>query len=363
MTEVLQNTPESIAKAVKLLTQNEIVALPTETVYGLAGNAFEDAAIQKIFRAKVRPSFDPLIVHLSKRYLNDRRGLFQALVEEEIIAAEILLAPELAMIQEVVKKYWPGPLTLILPRGPKIPNSVTASQLTVGIRCPDHSVFQAVLDQIPFPLAAPSANRFGRISPTETNHVLSELNGRIPAILDGGTCAVGVESTIIKIDFPFLITLLRPGKIGIIELEKHFQTKLKTAMTLGLHSTPGVTPGSLYEHYAPKKPLYLMPHSFHDAEASSEFLNHQTLPFKKVAYLTMSGASPKLKIEPQQMRILSPLANLEEMAQGLFKNMRELDEDKYYEAIVADLPRDHGQGLGAAIADRLRRASQNKPIF
>jgi L-threonylcarbamoyladenylate synthase len=362
-TEVFPNAPDSIAKAVALLIQNEVVALPTETVYGLAGNAFEDEAIQKIFGAKERPFFDPLIVHLSKRYLKDLRGLFQALVEDGILGPEVLLAPELSLIEKVVKKYWPGPLTIILPRGSKIPDSVTASQQTVGIRCPDHSVFQSVLAAVPFPLAAPSANRFGRISPTEANHVLSELKGRIPAIIDGGACTVGVESTIIKIDFPLSISLLRPGKIGIIDLEANFKVKLYRGTTLGLAHVTGVTPGSLDEHYAPKKPLYLMPYSFHDAEAASRFLGNPALLAKRVAYVSMSGVSPQLKLEPQHLRTLSPLANLEEMAQGLFKSLRELDEDKNYDIIVADLPTAHEQGLGAAIADRLRRASQNKPLF
>jgi L-threonylcarbamoyladenylate synthase len=360
-TELLPNESTSFLRAAKLLSLDEVVALPTETVYGLAGNAFKDEAVQKIFAAKERPSFDPLIVHISERYLKDPHALIPALVQDGILAPEILQAPELSKIHSVMKRYWPGPLTFILPRGSKIPDSVTASQLTVGIRCPAHPVFQAVLSKISFPLAAPSANRFGRISPTEAAHVMSELSGRIPAVVDGGSCEVGVESTIIRIDFPFRVTLLRPGKIGIEELSAAFQTPIQLGTTLG-EKIPqnAVSPGSLDEHYAPRKPLYLLPHSFSD-EKSAAFLAEHGLS-QKLGVLSMSCV-PSLFGEDSQVRVLSPSNDLSEIAHGLFKALRELDEDPSIDTIVADLPTPHASGLGAAIADRLRRASRNKPVF
>jgi len=345
-TAILTSESADLVKAVKLLSENEVVALPTETVYGLAANAFEAAAIKKIFSAKDRPFFDPLIVHISSHYLNDPRGLIPALVQEGILDSEILSLPELKLLDSVMKKYWPGPLTLILPRGTKIPDLVTASQPTVGIRCPAHPVFQFVLSKLSFPLAAPSANRFGRISPTEASHVVSELNGRISAIVDGGVCEIGVESTIVKIDFPFQATLLRPGKIGITELESLLQCKIATPATQAPSSRNQVTPGSLDEHYAPKKPLFLMPHSFSETEKTRAFLATHDLP-KDFRFL--------------KMRDLSRSEDLNEIAHLLFKSLRQLDEDPEVQAIVVDLPKDCSSGLGAAIADRLKRASKNKP--
>ena len=355
-TELLPNETGSHLHAAKLLTSDEVVALPTETVYGLAGNAFHDEAIKKIFSAKERPSFDPLIVHFSDRYLKSTLGIIPALVKDGILAADILASTDLPKIQKVMKQYWPGPLTMILPRGSKIPDSVTASQTTVGIRCPANPVFQSVLAKIDFPLAAPSANRFGRISPTEANHVMTELEGRIPAVIDGGACEVGVESTIIKIEFPFRITLLRPGKISIEELSDSFQHSI----SIGTHLSSVVTPGSLDEHYAPRKPLYLLPHAFSD-EASIEFLKTFALK-EKLGVLSMSTIPSQFASNPSfQVKVLSATNDLTEIAKALFKTLRALDEDPRIEAIIADLPVPHTSGIGAAIADRLRRASRNKP--
>jgi L-threonylcarbamoyladenylate synthase len=362
-TELLPNESLSFIRAAKLLSGEEVVALPTETVYGLAGNAFSDVAVQKIFLAKERPSFDPLIVHISERYLKDPRAVIPALVQDGILAPEILASADLPKIHAVMKKYWPGPLTLILPRGAKISDSVTASQNTVGIRCPAHPVFQAVLSKIAFPLAAPSANRFGRISPTESEHVMTELDGRIPAVIEGGSCEVGVESTILKIDFPFRVTLLRPGKFSKEELETSFQTTIALGATLGelAHAkTNEVTPGSLDEHYAPRKALYLFPHSFSE-EATQNFLKENGLS-SALGVLSMSGVPAIFTHDSSnKIRVLSPSNDLNEIARGLFKNLRELDEDESVQTIVADLPFDHASGIGAAIADRLRRASRNKP--
>ena len=359
-TEILPFDPRSVVRMAKLLTLDEVVALPTETVYGLAGNAFRDQAIQKIFLAKERPSFDPLIVHISERYLTHPKGLIPALVQDGVLAPEILGSPDLTRIHLAMKKYWPGPLTFILPRGQKIPDSVTASQPTVGIRCPAHPAFQAVLSTVSFPLAAPSANRFGRISPTEAMHVLSELGGRIPAILDGGSCDVGLESTIVRIDFPFEITLLRPGKISLEELSEAFQTKVMQGKTLGEKSHQTISPGSLDEHYAPTKPLFLFPHPFSHANELESFLQSTSMP-KKIAVLSMQKLIKPLSFPIVKTEILSAQNNLSEMAHSLFKSLRDLDADKNVEAILCDLPEEHGSGLAAAIADRLRRASRNKP--
>jgi L-threonylcarbamoyladenylate synthase len=218
ITPVFPPTPESIQKVAALLKQGEVVALPTETVYGLAGNATSPSAVLKIFQAKERPSFDPLIVHVSDSLLKTLSPL-KTLIDQKLVAPTVahwVCAPD---IDRTIKKFWPGPLTLILPKGSAIPNEVTSGEPTVGLRCPAHPLFQAVLSNLDFPLAAPSANRFGRISPTQASHVVEELDQKIAGILDGGTSSVGVESTIIRIEDPLKITLLRPGKIGVRELE------------------------------------------------------------------------------------------------------------------------------------------------
>ena len=362
-TSLLQFNETSLTLASDLLKNNEIVALPTETVYGLAGNAFEETAIQKIFEAKERPAFDPLIVHISKNYLFDSIGILKALVRDGILDKKILDFPVAKKITDAMNHFWPGPLTFILPCGDKISQKVTHSQKWVGIRCPNHSVFQAVLSLVSFPLAAPSANRFGRISPTEASHVLSELNGKIPAILDGGPSEVGLESTIIRIDDPFKVTLLRPGKISASELKSVFQIEILSGQSLlEAVALSQITPGSLSEHYAPTKPLFLFPSSFSDPTIVDFFIKNK---LNKDLGLLCFAQAPNLSssIHVSKISILSPKADLDEAARLLFKKMRELDEDKKVITLVADLPEPLYLGLGAAIADRLRRASRNKPVL
>lgn len=256
-TKILPDSPDSILETTRALTSGEVVAMPTETVYGLAGNAFRTESVAKIFAAKERPFFDPLIVHISKNNLN------WANLQRDGILAPLLPSDLLDWLDSFVRPNWPGPLTVVLPKGPRIPGLVTSGQPTVGLRCPNHRLFQAVLDQIDFPLAAPSANRFGRISPTTASSVFAELDGKIPYILNGGVCTVGVESTILR---PVLITdsagvltwtsieYLRPGAIGIDEV----QASTAKPVTLSKSIVSGsIQPGQLDMHYAPQKKLSL----------------------------------------------------------------------------------------------------------
>jgi L-threonylcarbamoyladenylate synthase len=353
------------AKAAALLIQDEVVALPTETVYGLAGNATNPDAVRKIFTAKERPSFDPLIVHVGDSILQDPSPL-QSLVDQHIISNDVLSWKNRATIESVMRQFWPGPLTLILPKGAKIPLEVTSNQLTVGIRCPKHPLFQKVLAAIDFPLAAPSANRFGRISPTSADHVMKELDGRIAAVLDGGCCEVGVESTIIQVTESG-IDLLRPGKISRTELESAFGTGVTAAPSLMQKiSESAVTPGMLDEHYAPRKPLYLIPNSFQDPRAAELLATFPDATASDSAILAMSGFHPEFTAKfigagPRIVRILSPSGSSAEMAQKLFATLRELDEDPAVKMIFADVPGSIQEGLGASIYDRLKRASRNKP--
>ena len=234
-TRLLPVTDESIALAVELLKQGELVAFPTETVYGLGADASNPQAVQKIFSAKGRPADHPLIVHVAA-------------------AADPLqwAAHWPASAQRLADVFWPGPLTLILKRSAHVPDAVTGGQDTVGLRCPDHPDAQRLLSEFGGALAAPSANRFGRISPTCAAHVLEELSGRIPLILDGGVSGVGIESTIIDLsrDFP---VLLRPGDLSLETIAR----VLGQIPARPDSRAPRVS-GSLAQHYAPVKPLQLV---------------------------------------------------------------------------------------------------------
>lgn len=360
-TPVFTASPEAIQKVAALLKSGEVVALPTETVYGLAGNATSPAAVLKIFTAKERPSFDPLIVHVSDQVLKAPQGPIRALIDQKIVSENVLSWPYLDHIESAMRKFWPGPLTFILPRGSLIPNEVTSGQETVGLRSPAHPLFQAVLSNLDFPLAAPSANRFGRISPTDSAHVMAELDGRIAGVLDGGPCSVGVESTIIRVEHPFKVSLLRPGKIGIRELEAHFGTRIEFNQTLGEKNQAQAAPGMLDEHYAPTKPLILIPVSFNEVASATQTLS--AIPQEDGdAYLAMNRVPEFVRERKHSvLKSLSAQNSLNEMAQSLFATLRELDQDPRVKTIYCDIPTGQQDGLASAIRDRLKRASRNKP--
>lgn len=361
-THLFSASSDSIHQVAQLLRNGEVVALPTETVYGLAGNATAPASVLKIFEAKERPSFDPLIVHVSSQILKTSQGPIYHLVQNQIISAEILKWKCLPELEGAMKRFWPGPLTFVLPRGSKIPDEVTSGQNTVGIRCPAHLLFQTVLAELSFPLAAPSANRFGRISPTQASHVMQELDGRIAGILDGGTCEVGVESTIIKVE-DSQVTLLRPGKISLGELEKQFKTQIKTAQTLGEKNQTQAAPGMLDEHYAPRKPLILIPTSFEQTSEALSILEKYP-ESDRHAFLAMNSLPLAIRARKHSVaKLISEKNSIDEMAQSLFACLRELDQDPQVEMIFCDIPMQPDSGLATAIRDRLRRASRNKPLI
>jgi L-threonylcarbamoyladenylate synthase len=350
-------------KAADLLEHGELVALPTETVYGLAGNATLPEIVKKIFIAKERPSFDPLIVHFSQSFLNSASPI-EELVQKGILSNEILSWKNRSSLEKVMKIFWPGPLTIVLPKGNLIPNEVTSNQKTVGIRCPLHPMFQKVLSLVPFPLAAPSANRFGRISPTHANHVMKELEGRIAGVLDGGPCEVGVESTIIQFS-ENEVHLLRPGKISKSELETVLGSTIQLSPSLMEKiSEFALAPGMLDEHYAPRKPLYLIPASFQDQQSLKMI---QAIPnsfHHSTGWISMSGFHPNFpNLSSFEVRVLSLQKSTDEMARKLFSTMRELDENPKITQIITDIPENIQEGLGASIGDRLRRASRNKPAL
>lgn len=289
--------------------------MPTETVYGLAANALNPSSVAKIFEIKRRPSFDPLILHISKDY---------------DLGQIVNSVPEAA--EKIIQAFWPGAITIILPKCASVPDIATSGLPTVAVRCPAHPVAQELLTHCKFPLAAPSANPFGRISPTTAEAVEEELGDKIPAILDGGPCELGIESTII--DFAEgKPAILRPGAISAEDLEPY----LGPIQQKGLGEHPEA-PGMLKSHYAPRTPLYL----------AFEKLP-QELP-KENAYLFFD----RQQNLPPISFTLSAKGDLREAAANLFQAMRELDQSDASQIYCEPIP---DYSLGRAINDRLIKAS------
>jgi len=317
--------------AVQLLKEEKIVALPTETVYGLAGDAFSPRALVSIFEAKERPLSDPLIVHLLDLSWLDR---------------VVRLSGEMkALVDALAHAFWPGPLTLLLPRNDTLPSLVTAGLDHVAVRVPSHPFFRKILSLVDRPLAAPSANQFGRISPTRACDVFEELQGNIPLILDGGACLHGLESTILwpRVDgstslsahashLPYahaksVLQILRPGPITADMLAPFGDVLVQ--------SVRGKAPGSLDSHYAPRKKLF--------------WYEHQTIKDANIGVLAFSTPPPGCKV----VEVLSPLGDLVEAAANLYGALRRLDESKVDFLLVEPVPI---EGIGMAIMDRLQRA-------
>lgn len=296
------------------------MAIPTETVYGLAGNAYDETTVLKIFRTKRRPSFDPLIVHAS---------CLQQIQEF------VKYFPSKAL--ELAHRFWPGPLTLVLEKKSIIPDMVTAGLPTVGVRVPQHVLTHQLLHQLDFPLAAPSANPFGYISPTTPQHVQDQLGIHIPYILDGGACTVGVESTIIGFDAEQPI-LYRLGGVSLETIERTVGP-VKVVRQANNHPQ---APGMITNHYAPKKPLIV-------GKLTTLLDIYST---KQVGLLSFQRYYTSI-VRDRQV-VLSLTGNLEEAAQKLFTALRTLDTLPV-EIILADLV--PSIGIGRAINDRLKRAA------
>jgi L-threonylcarbamoyladenylate synthase len=311
----------AIEKAAMLLRQGEIVALPTETVYGLAADALNPIAVAKIFEAKERPRFDPLIVHLP-----DREWL------EKVVD---LPAQDRQLMLKLADTFWPGPFTMVLPKQEIVPEIVTAGLDTVAVRVSVHPVFSEIIRALGKPLAAPSANRFGRISPTNAQHVLDDLKDRIPLIIDGGPTAHGIESTIVAIRTGG-VHILRRGPITEEQLSEF--GKIDNFTSAEKLSAPGQLP----THYAPKTRLRLIG----DVNSFSPDRN------QRVGLLAWNPVEPGKNFAA--VRCLSGRQDLREAAANLFRYLRELDAEDV-DLIVAEQVPD--RELGAAIMDRLRRAA------
>jgi L-threonylcarbamoyladenylate synthase len=300
-----------------LLEKGDVVAIPTETVYGLAGNALNVSAVAKIFAIKERPQFDPLIVHVA-----DKDAILQ--LTENI--------PEKAML--LAEKFWPGPLTILFEKKSFVPDLVTAGLNTMGLRCPDQEITRELLRSLSFPLAAPSANPFGYVSPTNALHVQEQLGEKIPYIIDGGQCPVGLESTIIGFEAEQPVVY----RLGGMSLEKIEAVIGKVAVQAFSTSNPKA-PGQLKSHYAPGKKVMLG--------------NLEDLLQQYPAHCSGIITFQRDFNSPFQF-ILSPSGNLEEAAQHLFVALRALDKMPV-DVILAELVPE--TGLGRAINDRLRRAA------
>jgi len=314
-------TGVDIQKAATLLQEGNVVAIPTETVYGLAANALNADAVLKIYEVKQRPQFNPLIVHVS--------SWKQALqfVEQVPVEAELL-----------AKTFWPGPVTLLLNKKNNIPDLVTAGSNRVAIRIPNHPLTLQLLQQLDFPVAAPSANPSGYVSPTTAQHVFQNLEGKIPYILDGGACTVGVESTIVGWNEQGETEIYRLGGIGVEAIEQ--------VLGKSVHVKQSITenpdaPGQLKSHYATHTPLYLG----HIPELIKQFEG------KKMLLINFSKTVEGIPLD--QQLILSPNGTLEEAAKNLFGILREADLLQADVILAEKMP---DEGLGRAINDRLSRA-------
>lgn len=306
-----------ISKAKNILTAGNTVAIPTETVYGLAANALDTSAVSQIFSIKKRPSFDPLIVHTHSI------DALHSFVREIPEAARLL-----------AETFWPGPLTLLLPKKSIISDLVTSGLDRVAVRIPNHPLTLALLQSLDFPLAAPSANPFGYISPTTAQHVADQLGNDVEYILDGGAANVGVESTIVGWE-DGNATIMRVGGLSIEEIEK----VVGKVNVLAVSSSNPSAPGMLKSHYAPRIPMQV--------GTISELI--QRYASKKIAVLSFQQAFPFVHTN----YILSKTGDLNEAAQHLFAAMRELDGTDAEIILTEFVP---GVGLGLAINDRLKRA-------
>jgi L-threonylcarbamoyladenylate synthase len=307
--------------AVELLRQGEAVALPTETVYGLAADALNPIAVAKIFEAKGRPRFDPLIIHLPDP------GWLEKVADP--------LKQDRQLVSSLAEKFWPGPFTMVLPKRDIIPEIVTAGLETVAVRISAHPIFSEIVSAFGKPLSAPSANRFGRISPTTAKHVLDELNGHIPLIIDAGPTTHGIESTIVAVH-DSKIDILRRGPITSEQLSKFGEVGIATVRE------KISVPGQLPSHYAPKTPLRIL----------DNLKSFTPMTNERCALLAWTPIKNDERFVA--IRNLSRQQHLREAAANLFRYLRELDALDV-DLIVAE--RVPGEGLGAAILDRLQRAS------
>jgi L-threonylcarbamoyladenylate synthase len=338
-TRHLSTTPEDIAEAAKILRAGGTVAFPTETVYGLGANALNPTAVEKIFQAKQRPAWDPLIVHVGS---------------PAMLHQVAKVTPE---AERLIAAFWPGPLTLLLGRTAEVPDSVTAGRSLVGVRMPAHPVAHALITVAGIPIAAPSANLFGHISPTTAQHVLEDLDLRIDAVLDGGPTEVGVESTVLD---PAARIIYRPGAVTPAMLDPIlgpvtiYQPPIEDQQPDQQRTAPAPrslqSPGIGIRHYAPYARLVLVAN---EAELNTRLIELQSSQQLIGVMLPQDWTLTA----PAEVFLWSAFTNPGGLAQTLFAGLRELDH-RGVTLILCPLP--NSDGLGLAIRDRLEKAAKPK---
>jgi L-threonylcarbamoyladenylate synthase len=303
-----------------------VVAIPTETVYGLAGLALDTEACRSIFSIKGRPLVDPLIVHLPDREM----------------ARDMAEVPE--SFGTLTEAFWPGPLTVILKKKPLVPDLVTAGKPTVALRMPRHPAAQALLETLGAPLAAPSANPFGYVSPTRAGHVSESFGEKVPFIIDGGPCDIGLESTILDITNPAHPQILRPGALSAMDISQVLGVPVEVRKVTLHHDEAAAAPGTYSRHYSPRTSLNLFEEGEQPTPGSNEALvllqRPKVITDREVFWLSEKG-------EPTMM------------ARSLFTLLRALD-GKGFETIHCELPSPAGTGIMPAVRDRLKRAAARK---
>jgi L-threonylcarbamoyladenylate synthase len=327
------NGSAGVRRAAELLRSGGTVAFPTETVYGLGANALSPEAVAKIFAAKERPAWDPLIVHVADR----------AMLEQVVASAEIGVDAE-----NLMAAFWPGPLTLLLPRAPQLPEPVTAGRALVGVRVPQHPIARELIRLAGVPVAAPSANRFGRTSPTTAAHVLEDLDGRIDAVLDGGAATVGVESTVFDV---VARTIYRPGAVTTEQLAEAIGEPVHMASSTTQVKSPeeSPSPGMGQRHYAPNARLVLV--------ESRKAFQDEVAKYRaaEVGVMLPDGWDPGSAAEAFRW---GPWDRPDTLARLLYLGLRMLDQ-RGVKIIVCPVPQTGG--IAEALRDRLTRAAKQVP--
>jgi len=330
-TPILSPSAENLERIREILRNGELAGVPTETVYGLGGNALQEAPLRRIFEVKGRPLIDPLILHFSaferaEPYIEGHRGLLQRLAD----------------------RFWPGPLTLVVPKRSLVPDLATAGLPSVAFRVPSHPTFRALLSELDFPVAAPSANPFGYLSPTRPRHVAETLGGRVPAILDGGECAHGVESTIVDLRDPDTPTVLRHGPVERRALDQVLGRSTADAPSPDTAQNGGhAAPGMLKRHYSPRAELQLF-----DTRTIRSRMRDLAESAEKDAFVFLER--PASENTRSNVYWLSEQGDLQEVARNLYALLYQLDRQGINRIRIETPP---PNGLGEAITDRLRRAA------
>lgn len=340
-----KSAQQALAEAARILRAGGLVALPTETVYGLGANALDPKAVERIFAAKRRPDWDPIIVHIAP--LKTREAMLDGLVESSALTARV---------RRLMEAFWPGPLTLLLPRTRAVPDAVTAGRPLVGVRMPAHPVAMRLIRMAELPIAAPSANLFGHISPTTAAHVLEDLDGRIDAVLDAGPTGFGVESTVLD-PGPDPMLIYRPGAVtaeqirelaGPVEMYREPEAPVETPRA------PLPSPGVGLRHYAPRARLIVI--EAPEEELSGRLASAATESrAERVGVMLPAGVAAPPGIAPQRIYAWGRWDAPEEMARELYAGLRALDAEGCA-VILCPLPPE--AGIGAALRDRLRKAAR-----